>query len=114
VPIITSASVFSGYVAAKSAESGPPSETPTSAACLDPTASITARTSSMRCSSEGSSLSETRSERPVPRLSNRMSRENDARRERNRAKSMFFQKYSRCETQPITKTRSIGPSPTTW
>ena len=50
------------------------SETPKSAACVDPTASMTARTSSMRCSSLGGSV--TGSERPVPRLSRRIRREN--------------------------------------
>ena len=56
----------------------------------------------------------TGSDRPVPRLSKRISRENDASRLRNRAKDGSFQKYSRCETQPMTKTRSSGPSPHTW
>ena len=51
----------------------------------EPTASITARTSSMRCSSVGSSSSGTRSESPVPRLSKRISRENEASRRRKRA-----------------------------
>ena len=45
------------------------------AARSDPTASMTARTSSMRCSSVGSSSIATRSERPVSRLSKRIRRE---------------------------------------
>ena len=45
---------------------------PSSAARSEPTASITARTSSIRSSSEATPL--TRSDRPVPRLSNRISR----------------------------------------
>ena len=53
---------------------------PRSAARSDPTASITARTSSIRCSSVGRRSSGTRSDRPVPRLSNRISRQNDANR----------------------------------
>ena len=77
------------------------------------TASRTARTSSIRCSRVGSSLTGTRSESPVPRLSKRIRREKDASRDRNRANRGSAQKYSRCDTQPITKTRSIGPSPTT-
>jgi hypothetical protein len=42
---------------------GPPSETPISTACCDPTASITARTSSILVSSVGTSV--TRSDTPV-------------------------------------------------
>lgn len=44
----------SGFVAAKSALISPPSETPMIAARSDPTASITARTASMRSSRVGS------------------------------------------------------------
>ena len=33
---------------------------------------------------------------------------------RNRANDGSFQKYSRCDTQPMTKTRSMAPEPTTW
>src|ERR1700694_2827095 len=54
----------------------PPSEEPKRAARCEETASRTARTSSMRCSSVGSLSLDTRSERPVPRLSKRISREN--------------------------------------
>ncbi len=67
-----SARAFSGYVAANSAHIGPPSDEPTSAARSEPTACITACTSSMRSSSMGASV--TRSERPVPRLSNNITR----------------------------------------
>ncbi len=42
-----------GYVAANCAHIGPPSETPMSAARSEPTASITARTSSIRVSMVG-------------------------------------------------------------
>ena len=35
------------------------------------------------------------------------------RRFRKRANDGSFQKYSRCDTQPMTKTRSTGPSPIT-
>ena len=61
-----------------------PCDVPNSAACSDPTASITARTSSMRTSRLG--MSATRSESPVPRLSNRIWRENELSRVSKRAK----------------------------
>ena len=57
---------------------GAPSETPSSVARSDPAASITARTSSMRSSSVGTSF--TGSDIPMPRLSKRISRENEASR----------------------------------
>src|SRR5215467_9119677 len=47
------AAVRCGYVAANRMLIGPPSETPMNAARSDPTASITALTSSIRCSSVG-------------------------------------------------------------
>ncbi len=78
-----SARVRSGYVAANRAHIALPSVLPNSAACSDPTALITACTSSMRCSSVG--VLEIRSDSPVPRLSKRISRENDANLRRNRA-----------------------------
>ena len=56
---------------------GPPSESPTSAARSEPAASITARTSSIRSSRVGPGIG---SESPVPRLSKRISRENEASR----------------------------------
>src|SRR5438034_6747293 len=99
-----SAAVRSGCVAAKSIHIGPPSEYPTSAACGERAASITARTSSIRCSSVGMSL--TRSESPVPRLSKRINRENEARRCRNAAARGSSQKTSRLDAQPGTSTRS--------
>ncbi len=63
----------SGYVAAKSRLMGAPSATPNTAARREPTASMTARRSSIRASSVGAPA--TRSDMPVPRLSNRRSRE---------------------------------------
>ena len=51
---------------------------------------------------------------PVPRLSNTISRENDASRVRNRASRGSSHATSTWETNPGTRTRSIGPSPTTW
>ena len=91
-----------------------PSDWPKSAARSDPAASITARTSSMRCSSVARLASGTRSDIPVPRLSKRIRRLKDASRRRNPARSGSSQPDSRCETQPLTKTRSLGPSPITW
>ena len=111
VPYSTSAAVLSGYVAAKRIHIGPPSEIPNSVACSDPAASITARTSSIRCSSVGRVA--TGSESPVPRLSSRIKRQKDVSRRRNLANDGSSQAFSTCETQPGTRTRSNGPSPTT-
>jgi hypothetical protein len=63
-------------VAAKSTLIDAPSDKPKSAARREPAASITARTSSMRVSSVGAPS--TGSDIPVPRLSNLISRENEA------------------------------------
>ena len=90
---------------------GPPSESPNSAARSEPAASNTARTSSMRSSSGAGAA--TGSESPVPRLSNRISRENEASLSRNLAMRGSAHCRSRCETNPGTNTRSSGPSPTT-
>src|SRR3954452_23652528 len=57
---------------------GPPSEIPNRAARSDPAASMTARTSSTRCSRVGTSL--TGSDRPVPRLSKTLGRAHPAAR----------------------------------
>ena len=80
-PQSRSARVRSGWVAAKRIDIGPPSETPSSAARSDPAASMTALTSSIRSSSVPIC---TRSERPMPRLSKRISRAKDARRSQKR------------------------------
>ena len=66
------AAVRSGYVAANKAAIAAPSHDPISAARSEPTASMTARTSSIRSSSEGAPS--TGSEMPVPRLSKRRTR----------------------------------------
>jgi hypothetical protein len=68
----------------------------------------------MRCSSVGSSLTGTRSDRPVPRLSNRIRREKLASRSKNRASVGSSQAASTWLIQPGTHTRSRAPSPTTW
>ena len=78
----TSADVRSGNVAANSAQIGPPSAPPSSAARSEPAASITARMSSIISSNEPSAR--IRSESPVPRRSNMIRRENDAIRSRKR------------------------------
>ena len=80
----------------------PPSEWPKSAARSEPTASSTARTSSIRCSSVGRRSSGTWSERPVPRLSKRISRENDASRCKKWVKGGYIHMYSTFDTQPGT------------
>ena len=102
-PTRTSARERSGYVAAKS--DGHAARLPSAQAMrrsLAPTASSTARTSSIRCSSVGSRSFETRSDIPVPRLSNRIRRENDARRSRKRAGCGFSHWSTTFETQPGT------------
>lgn len=75
----------SGYVAANNIAIGPPSEMPNRTARSERAASITARRSSIRVSRLGSSDSATRSERPTPRLSNRIRRDEEASRSRNLA-----------------------------
>jgi hypothetical protein len=87
-----SAEVRSGWVAAKSVHSDPPSEAPRRAARSDPTLSMTEVRSSICCSMMG--ISTDRSELPVPRLSKRIRRENEARRLRKRAQEGSSQKSS--------------------
>ena len=83
---------------------GPPSARlrrhPSIAARSDPAASITARTSSMRVSSVGDLL--TRSDRPVPRLSKRIRRENEAIPSRRWAKSGCSHRSSTFEIAPAS------------
>ena len=111
-PIVTSFVTRSGCVAAIRNASGAPSDAPNTTARSEPAASITARTSSTRCSSVGTSV--TGSDRPMPRLSNRMTRENRASRSKSRANAGLSQVSSTCERKPATKTTSCSPSPTTW
>jgi hypothetical protein len=54
-----------------------------------------------------------RSERPVPRLSNRIRREKDASRLKKSAAGPSQATSSAEKIQPFTNTRSIGASPTT-
>jgi len=114
VPNRTRAIVRSGYVAANSIAMGPPSDAPKTMARSEPTASITERTSSIRTSRLGSRLSGTRSDKPTPRLSNRMRREHDERRCRYLARLGSSHIASMFDVHPITNTRSTGPSPVTW
>ena len=89
----------------------PPSETPNTVARDEPAASITARMSSIRSSIVGGLVAG--SDMPVPRLSNTINRENDARRVKKRARLGSSHATSTCETKPGTRTRSVGPSPST-
>ena len=91
---------------------GPPSETPSSAARSEPTASITARTSSIRTSSDGAPL--TRSDIPVPRLSNGSAGRTTRAAGVNAASDGICHASSTCETNGGMWTRSNGPSPSTW
>ena len=74
----------------------------------EPAASITARTSSMRWSRPGNAL--TRSDRPVPRLSNMMTRALLPNWSSQRAKPGSSQQASACDTKPGASDRSTGPS----
>jgi hypothetical protein len=66
----------------------------------------------MRASSVGAPV--TLSDMPVPRLSKRMSLENEAVRLRLAANDGTVQRSSMCVMNPGTSTRSKGPSPSTW
>ena len=66
----------------------------------------------MRSSSAGVSETGTRSDSPVPRLSNTISRVNDARREKNDAMASCSHCSSTFDTKPGMNTRSVGPPPT--
>ena len=68
--------------------------------------------SSIRASSVA--VPPTRSDRPVPRLSKRISLGRTTRAATSRAPTASSQPSSTCWTNPGTRTRSNGPSPTTW
>ena len=76
---------------------------------VESTASITARTSSMRSSSVGTPTKW--SDMPVPRLSNMIRRVNEERRRKKCSGALVSHQFSMCDTNPGTKTRSTGPSP---
>ncbi len=113
VPCSTSRDTRSGLVAAIRTDSDPPSDDPNTVARSMPAASITARTSSARCSSDGASPGPSRSDRPVPRLSNTATRQNEPSRRRNRAMIGCSHCTSTLVVNPSMSTRS-GPSPNTW
>ena len=79
---------------------GPPSDCPIKAALSEPAASITARTSSIRVSRLGTPL--TRSDIPVPRLSKRISRQNEEMRRKYAAMTGTVQASSTCDTIGVT------------
>jgi hypothetical protein len=114
VAMSTSAVTRSGWVAAKSIAIGPPSDAPTTTARSEAAASITARKSSMRCSSVGSSATGTGSDSPVPGLSKVMTRLKAASRSMKRASPGICQVSSRWLTKPGMKTTSTSPAPNTW
>jgi len=105
--------VRSGYVAAKPAATGPPSPIPRITAWLDPTASITARTSSIRSASVGTTSAGSLSESPTPRLSKRSTRLKRASPSTNRISPGSSAVVSRWFRKPDTSTRSSGALPTT-
>jgi hypothetical protein len=84
-----------------------PSDTPKKAARREPTASMIARTSSIRVSSVGAPL--TRSDMPVPRLSNRISRENDESCSSAGDELRIAQSSSRWVTNPGRAPGRAGP-----
>ena len=103
------ACVRSACVAANRALIGAPSEIPNSAARSAPAPSRTAVRSSIRCSSVwGPSIG---SDSPVPGLSKEITRANLVSRRTARSIAGSSNPASRCETNPGTRTRSIGPSP---
>jgi hypothetical protein len=71
---------------------------------------MTARTS-MRSSSVPTC---TRSESPIPRLSNKITRANEPSRSVKRRYEGSSHMTCRFVNEPSTKTMSTGPSPTTW
>jgi hypothetical protein len=101
----------SGYVAANKTLIAQPSEYPKSVARLEPTASITARTSSIRCSSEGASY--ILSDKPCPRLSKVTTRANLERRRRKAVHPANSCWNSMFDMKPGIRIISTGPSPIT-
>ena len=83
-----------------------------SAARSTPASSITARMSSMRVSSVGTSRS--RSDRPMPRLSNIRTRAKEARPSTCLTNSGWSHTEARSDRLPRITTRSIGPDPNDW
>jgi hypothetical protein len=103
--------VRSGCVAANSIDIVPARAPANTIPRSMPTASMTAAMSS-RCSSIVGG-SGPRSERPTPRMSKSVRRENDASRWRKDAHSGSSHMRSTFDQMPDEYTRSTGPSPTT-
>jgi len=101
-----------GCVAAKTSANDPESPAAKTTALDDPAASSTARRSSIRTSSGGAPS--TRSESPLPRLSNVIRRKRCASCSRNARRYGSSQTSSTCCVLPGIHSRSSGPSPTTW
>jgi hypothetical protein len=99
----------SGHVAANNALIVQPSENPMTTARFELTVSMTARTSSIRSSSEGAP--EIRSDNPWPLLSKVTTRVNAERRRRNAVYPGDSCRNSMCDTTPGTMMISTGPSP---
>jgi hypothetical protein len=111
-PYSTSADTRSGWDAANTTLIGTLSMNPASAARCDPAASITARMSSLRSSSVGAPA--TRSDMPVPRLSNTSTRACSAIPRSKAAQPAASHCSSTWETKLGAMTTSNGPSPSTW
>ena len=108
-PTRTRCDTRSGYVAANNTLMGQPSENPSRIVRFEPTASMTARTSSIRSSSDGTP--DTRSDRPCPLLSNVTTRANPDKRCRNAVNPGSSWWNSTWEIAPGTMTMSSGPCP---
>jgi hypothetical protein len=84
------------------------SDAATAARC-DPTASSTADRSSVQDSTVSGAARATGSDRPTPRLSNRITRENEASPWKKAAESGSSHSISRCVAQCGIQTRSVSP-----
>ena len=104
----------SGCAAANGIARIPPPMLAISAGRSEPTVSRTAGMSAMNSSSVGSDEVGIGSESPVPRLSNMISRPNDARRSRSSASGGTSHCASRLPNHWSSRRMSGGPSPTTW
>ncbi len=92
----------------------PPSPCPIKTADAEPRSSSTVSTSLIHSSGVGMAPSATGSDRPLPRLSNKIRRPNDASRSKNLAMVGSSRMTSRLVTQSGMKAMSSGPSPKTW
>ncbi len=83
------------------------------AARSEPTSSITHSSSWTKDSHGGKASSGMRSEPPLPRRSNRISRTNEASLRRKSSAAGSSQSVSNAPKLPAVSTRSVGPEPTT-